>query len=332
MTPTDSVWLAAHGKLWYDEKWYRCAWIVWPQALAIVILLWFWVMPSPKSAKWATPVDGAARSAKLTSLRDSAKSSQSAMDELREDALGGESLAQFFYATLFDPDFKLSTIVKPDAGQAVDWYSRAANQGDVTSSSNLSLIYSRGIQTRLDYTRACYYARKLGNNAPGAGLNVKGDCLARGLGGTTVDMVQAAATYELALNKGNTRAGAALGYFYENGLGGKAKSNETALKYYRAAADKGDSLGLHNLGSAYNSGLLGLQRDAAEAAQLIFRALETKYDVTLQSLTNHPEIWTSEFWQNLQQRLTEKGVYSGPIDGRANSATLDAVRRLGSRN
>jgi peptidoglycan hydrolase-like protein with peptidoglycan-binding domain len=31
----------------------------------------------------------------------------------------------------------------------------------------------------------------------------------------------------------------------------------------------------------------------------------------------------------LQRRLEEKGLYSGVIDGRANSATLDAVRRLG---
>jgi hypothetical protein len=52
--------------------------------------------------------------------------------------------------------------------------------------------------------------------------------------------------------------------------------------------------------------------------------------VTLQSLTNHPEVWTSDFWQNLQRRLAEKGLYSGSIDGRANSATLDAVKRLAS--
>jgi TPR repeat protein len=125
------------------------------------------------------------------------------------------------------------------------------------------------------------------------------------------------------------RSGAALGYFYENGLGGRPKSSETALKYYRGAADKGDSLGLHNLGAAYNSGILGLQRDGSEAARLILRALENKYDVTVQSLTNRPDVWSSEFWQNLQRRLAEKGLYSGTIDGRANAATLDAVRRLG---
>jgi hypothetical protein len=55
----------------------------------------------------------------------------------------------------------------------------------------------------------------------------------------------------------------------------------------------------------------------------------TKYDVTVQSLTTHPEIWSAEFWLNLQRLLTDRGLYAGVLDGRANSFTLDAVRRLG---
>ena len=330
MIPVYSAWLAAHGKLWYDDKWYRYAWILWPQALAILLVLWFWAAPSTgKHAQWAKPLDLTARADQLLKLRDAAKSSQQAMEALGRDAQGGEMLAQFFYATLYDPDFKLSTIVPPDIAKAVEWYSRAANQGDESSLNSLALAYSSGANARVDYTRACYYARKLGADSFAAGLGVKGDCYARGVGGTPVDLTQAANAYEASFKKGNVRSEATLGYFYENGLGSRNKNSETALKYYRDAADKGDSLGLHNLGSSYNSGLLGLQRDGAEAARLIFRALEAKYPVTMQSLTTHPEIWTSEFWQNMQRRLAEKGIYAGAIDGRANSATLDAVRRLG---
>jgi TPR repeat protein len=330
MIPVYSTWLAAHGKLWYDDKWYRYAWILWPQALAILLVLWLWATPSTsKNAQWGKPLDVSARNDQLLKLRDAAKSNQQAMDTLARDAQGGEMLAQFFYATLYDPEFKLSTIVRPDIAKAVDWYSRAAGQGDESSLNNLALVYSNGANTRVDYTRACYYARKLGVDSFAAGLAVKGDCYARGLGGTPVDLTQAANAYETSAKKGNTRAEATLGYFYENGLGGRNKSSETALKYYRDAADKGDLLGLHNLGAAYNSGLLGLQRDGAEAARLIFRALEGKYQVTVQSLTNHPEVWSSEFWQSLQRRLADKGLYAGAIDGRANPATLDAVRRLG---
>jgi hypothetical protein len=329
MIPVSSTWLAAHGKLWYDDRWYRLAWAIWPQAVGIVLVMLVWAMPSSNAnAPWAKPIDGAARAQQLQALRDAAKSDQSAMDRLERDARAGEMLAQFYYATLFDPDFKLSTIVKPDVGKAIDWYSLAARQGEQAALNNLALTFSRGVFTRVDYTRACFYARKLNPNATGNGLTVKGDCYARGLGGTPVDMEQAAGAYETATNQGSLRAAAALGYFFENGLGGKPRNNEMALKYYRAAADKGESLGLHNLGAAYNIGSLGLQRDGGEAARLIFHALENRYEVTVQSLTTRPDYWTSDFWTNLQRRLTEKGFYSGTIDGRPNAATLDAVKRL----
>ncbi|HUD87565.1 MAG TPA: tetratricopeptide repeat protein [Xanthobacteraceae bacterium] len=328
--PVFSDWVAAHGRLWYDDKWYRLAWVLWPQAFGILLMLWLWAMPSkPSELRWAKPIDPAARAAELLRLRDAARSSQPAMDTLARDATGGEMLAQFFVATLYDPASKLSTIVQPDIGKAVDWYSRAAGQGDEPSLNALALTYASGINTRQDYTRACYYARKLGDDAPAAGLVIKGDCYAFGRGGIQANMALAANIYEAAFNKGDAHAEAILGYLYENGLGGRNKNPETALRYYRDAAEKGDPLGLYNLGYAYNSGLLGLQRDGAEAARLIVRALEAKFQVTVQSLTTRSGLWSSDFWQNLQGLLAEKGLYNGVIDGRANSATLEAVKRLG---
>ena len=74
MIPVYSAWLAAHGKLWYDDKWYRFAWIAWPQALAVVVLLWFWATPSTSiTAQWARPLDISARAGQLQALRDSAR-------------------------------------------------------------------------------------------------------------------------------------------------------------------------------------------------------------------------------------------------------------------
>ena len=155
MTPVYSTWLAAHGKLWYDDRWYRLAWLIWPQAIGVVVIMLLWAMPSSvANAPWAKPIDGAARAQQLQALRDTAKSNQSAMDTLERDARAGEMEAQFYYATLFDPDLKLSTVVKPDVGKAVDWYSLAARQGEQIALNNLVLIFSQGIFTRLDYTRA----------------------------------------------------------------------------------------------------------------------------------------------------------------------------------
>ena len=202
-----SPWLAAHGKLWYDDKWYRYAWVAWPQALAAVLVLWLWAMPSGnnKAAAWAVPLDAGARYQQLFTLRESAKSDRKAMDTLERDARGGEMNAQFFLATLYDPDLKLSTVVQPDFDRAMEWYSKAAAQGHQMSLNNLALSYSQGSFTRVDYTRACYYALKLGTDAPGNGLSVKGDCYARGLGGTKVDPAQADAAYKAAAAKGVAR-------------------------------------------------------------------------------------------------------------------------------
>lgn len=98
MNPIDSPWIAAHGKLWYDDPWYRLAWIVWPQALAAFALLFFWIATpaTTRNAQWAKPMDPGARARQLLALRDSAKSNQSAMDALERDALGGEPLAEFY--------------------------------------------------------------------------------------------------------------------------------------------------------------------------------------------------------------------------------------------
>ena len=335
MISAHSPWLAAHGKLWYDDKWYRYGWIVWPQALAVAAgaVVLGGALHQQDRAMGEAARQRRPQHQQLTALRDTAKTRQAGDGQAGTAAArGGEMLAQFFMGTLYDPDLKLSTIAQPDVTKAVGWYARGANQGEVSSLRNLVLLYYRGAWVRRDFTRACFYANKLGAGSLqglGEAMAVKGDCYARGLGDTKVDLVQAATAYEGAYSDGSVRAGAALGYFYENGIGGKAKNGETALKYYREAADKGNSLGLHNLGAAYNSGLFGLQRDGGKSARLIARALENKYDVTVQSLTTHPEFWSSDFWQNLQRRLAEKGLYNGPVDGRATPATLDAVRRLG---
>lgn len=206
MIPAHSPWLAAHGKLWYDDKWYRYGWIVWPQALAALLVLWFWAAPSTsRTAQWGVPLDTNARSQQLAALRDASQTDQQSMGRLEAAARGGEMTAQFYMGTLYDPDLKLSKIVAASFDQSADWYSKAAGQGHQAALSNLAMGYSTGKYTRIDYTRACYYALKLQPNAPGNGLNVRGDCYARGLGGTKTDPVQAESAYKAAVANGATR-------------------------------------------------------------------------------------------------------------------------------
>jgi hypothetical protein len=93
MIPVHSSWLSAHGKLWYDDKWYRLAWIVLPQALALLAMLWFWATPTAsKNAQWAKPVDPAQRVSQLLAVRDAAKTSKVAMDSLERRRRDGRRI------------------------------------------------------------------------------------------------------------------------------------------------------------------------------------------------------------------------------------------------
>src|ERR1700682_2195966 len=51
-------WRSAHGKLWYDDRWYRVAWLVWPQALGLRLFVSLWLFHPARQAfvPWAKPV------------------------------------------------------------------------------------------------------------------------------------------------------------------------------------------------------------------------------------------------------------------------------------
>ena len=54
----NSPWLAAHGRLWYDDRWYRIAWIIWPQAVGLLIFVVLWLnYPAAQGlVPWAKPI------------------------------------------------------------------------------------------------------------------------------------------------------------------------------------------------------------------------------------------------------------------------------------
>lgn len=57
MSARTASWLQDHGRLWYDDRWYRTAWIVWPQALAMLVFVLAWAQPG--SIPWGKPADSA---------------------------------------------------------------------------------------------------------------------------------------------------------------------------------------------------------------------------------------------------------------------------------
>jgi Tfp pilus assembly protein PilF len=60
MSTNTGSWLAAHGRLWYDDPWYRAAWIVWPQAVGLLVFVSVWLFQPGGQGfmPWAKPVAG----------------------------------------------------------------------------------------------------------------------------------------------------------------------------------------------------------------------------------------------------------------------------------
>jgi tetratricopeptide (TPR) repeat protein len=49
-------WLSAHGRLWYDDRWYRIAWIVWPQSIGLLLFVTLWLHPAGQGfISWGKP-------------------------------------------------------------------------------------------------------------------------------------------------------------------------------------------------------------------------------------------------------------------------------------
>ena len=58
MSANSASWLSTHGRLWYDDRWYRIAWLVWPQAVGLLLFVTLWLNhPAGQGfIPWAKPV------------------------------------------------------------------------------------------------------------------------------------------------------------------------------------------------------------------------------------------------------------------------------------
>jgi tetratricopeptide (TPR) repeat protein len=73
MSANAGSWLSAHGKLWFDDRWYRLAWIVWPQALGLLLVtLWLYPPSAQGFIPWAKPLTEAPKNQPATPVKEPA--------------------------------------------------------------------------------------------------------------------------------------------------------------------------------------------------------------------------------------------------------------------
>jgi TPR repeat protein len=135
---------------------------------------------------------------------------------------------------------------------AVQWYRKAAAQGDAGAQCNLGVCYERGQGVREDAEKAVEWYRKAAAQGDADAQFNLALCYANGEG-VSKDAEKAVEWYRKAAALGQAQAQFNLGARYERGQGVREDA-ETAVEWFRKAAAQGNAQAQCNLSVCYKSG------------------------------------------------------------------------------
>ncbi len=145
-----------------------------------------------------------------------------------------------------------SSCVKFTTGEIVEWFQKAARQGNADAQFNLGYMYATSDGVAKNDAEAVKWWRLAADQGNvGAQYNL-GVMYAKGEG-VAESAVEAVKWFRLAADQGNADAQSNLGWKYANGLG-VAKNDAEAVKWYRFAAEQGNADAQFNLGVKYATG------------------------------------------------------------------------------
>jgi TPR repeat protein len=201
-------------------------------------------VPQSQTQPPAAPVDFGA-------LRDRATTDSAAFNDLRTRAEAGDSLAQFYIATLYDPKLPAINFSK-DPVVAAEWYRKSAEQGGSQAQFNLADFYAWGVGVAKDDAQAAFWYRKSADQGVAAAEYQIGLFYYLGRG-VAKDYAEAARWYWKAADQGYHIAENELGTLYTRGEGVPRDFNQSIALFRRAAQD-GQPLALYNLALSYDQG------------------------------------------------------------------------------
>jgi TPR repeat protein len=178
------------------------------------------------------------------------------IDDVKRLAHEGNVEAMFLYAT-----------APTDGLTAVQWYRKAAEQGNTMSQWQLGKCYELGVRgLKQDSMQAIEWYRKAADQGNAIAQNELGMFYKEGAGAEQ-DRTQAAKWFRKAAERGYYAAQYNLGLSYTSGELGVEQDPKLAAEWYRKAAEQGLALAQYNLGNCYFNGL-GVEQDRREAARL----------------------------------------------------------------
>jgi TPR repeat protein len=127
---------------------------------------------------------------------------------------------------------------RKDYKLAVEWFRKAAEQGDAKAQYNLGIAYDKGQGVAQDYAKAAQWYRKAADQGLTQAQNNLGILYKQGQG-VPQDYAQAAGWFRLAAGLGFAQAQHNLGLAYRDGQGVKQDRGQ-ALQWLQKAAGQGD--------------------------------------------------------------------------------------------
>jgi tetratricopeptide (TPR) repeat protein len=127
--------------------------------------------------------------------------------------------------------------VSKNYSEAVNWYRKAADQGDSNGQNNLGIMYRMAYGVERDYQKALELFRQAAERGNGNAQNNLGIMYKNGYG-VPKDHEEAVAWYRRSSYQGNRWAQYSLGWMYQHGAG-VTEDRQEALKWYQKAAAQG---------------------------------------------------------------------------------------------
>lgn len=195
-------------------------------------------------------------------------------------------------------------VISKDIQKAIYWYEMSAGAGCARTSCTLGKMYYYGIEVKQNFSLAAKY---LLDSCSGLVFDQDRDFLLgvlheRGLG-VTEDKKKARSYYTSAADVfGNTNAALNLGILYLEGKGGP-KDYSLALKYFSKAANKNNAGALNNLGAMYLDGK-GVKRDKKQAAEFFKKAAALGSEEAKKNLENM-SLKTGHFFHFIVDEVTD---------------------------
>lgn len=213
--------------------------------------------------------------------------------------------------------------------EALRWYEMASAQNDAYAFSALGYMYREGTGVERDYPKSLDYYRRGADLGDVNSMGSMGYALQNGLG-TPINFDEARQWYEKGAERNDSYSMASLAWLYENGKGVR-QDYQQAKTWYEKAVTGGNAYAMGNLSYLYDRGM-GTPQDAREAARLAVSSMEGGETPFINDMKNGAKNFSPEFRQELQRLLSERGYYSGPIDGVFGSNVSSAIDKLtGSR-